>query len=167
MEDDKMRLIRWLDENFELAVLAVLLAVMSVLSFVNVIMRYCFKNALSWSDEVCCYCLALSAFFALSCAVRQGANIRVAAFVTLLSPKTQKILEIICSVIMLGFLAVLLAGTGRIAATSAGIGQKSPALRLPVAGLYGTMAFAVALSMFRYVQFIWRTVIKKEEEDEK
>ena len=56
-----MKLIRWLDKNFELTILAVLLAVMSVLSFANVIMRYCFKSALSWSDEVCCYCLALSA----------------------------------------------------------------------------------------------------------
>ena len=67
-----MKLIKWLDKNFELAVMAVMLAVMSILSFVNVIMRYFFKSALSWSDEVCCYCLALSAFFALSCAIRMG-----------------------------------------------------------------------------------------------
>ena len=159
-----MKLIRWLDKNFELSILAVLLAVMSVLSFVNVIMRYCFKSALSWSDEVCCYCLALSAFFALSCAVRQGVSIRVDTFVTLLSPKIQKALELICSVIMLVFLGFLLAGTCKIAATSAGIGQASPALRIPVAWLYGTMGFAVAFAMFRYVQFIVRTLIKKGDE---
>ena len=86
------------------------------------------------------------------------------AFVALLSPKVQKVLELICSVIMLGFLGFLLAGTCRIAATSAGIGQASPALRIPVAGLYGTMGFAVALAMFRYVQFIVKTLTEKREE---
>ena len=70
----------------------------------------------------------------------------------------------ICSVIMLVFLGFLLAGTCKIAATSAGIGQASPALRIPVAWLYGTMGFAVAFAMFRYVQFIVRTLMKKGDE---
>ena len=100
-----MKCIKWLDKNLELAVMAIMLAVMSVLSFVNVIMRYFFHSALSWSDEVCCYCLALSSFFALSCAIRLGTSIRVDTFVTLLSKKVQKMLEVVCSVIMLVFLA--------------------------------------------------------------
>ena len=79
-----MKCIKWLDKNLELAVMAIMLAVMSVLSFVNVIMRYFFHSALSWSDEVCCYCLALSSFFALSCAIRLGTSIRVDTFVNLL-----------------------------------------------------------------------------------
>ena len=49
-----MKQIKWLEKNFELMILAIMLVVMSCLSFANVIMRYCFHNALSWSDEVCC-----------------------------------------------------------------------------------------------------------------
>ncbi len=64
---EEMNIVKWLDKNLELMILAFLLAVMSVLSFTNVIMRYCFHSALSWSDEICCYCLALSAFFSLPC----------------------------------------------------------------------------------------------------
>ena len=101
-----MKLIKWLDKNFELAVMAVMLAVMSILSFVNVIMRYFFKSALSWSDEVCCYCLALSAFF---CPVlrhtdgnqHSGGHIRHSAL-----QKGAEILELVCSVVMIGFLAL-------------------------------------------------------------
>ena len=52
-----MKQIKWLEKNFELMILAIMLVVMSCLSFANVITRYCFHNALSWSDEVCCYCL--------------------------------------------------------------------------------------------------------------
>ena len=162
-----MKLIKWLDKNFELAVMAVMLAVMSILSFVNVIMRYFFKSALSWSDEVCCYCLALSAFFALSCAIRMGTSIRVDTFVTLLSKKAQKILELVCSVVMIGFLAFVLKGTFEITANAARIGQASPALRIPLAYLYGIMAFAVILAIFRYVQVIYKSVRGKNEEEEK
>ena len=159
-----MKLIKWLDKNFELAVMAVMLAVMSILSFVNVIMRYFFKSALSWSDEVC---LALSAFFALSCAIRMGTSIRVDTFVTLLSKKAQKILELVCSVVMIGFLAFVLKGTFEITANAARIGQASPALRIPLAYLYGIMAFAVVLAIFRYVQVIYKSVTGKNEEEEK
>ena len=45
-----MKQIKWLEKNFELMILAIMLVVMSCLSFANVIMRYCFHNALSWSD---------------------------------------------------------------------------------------------------------------------
>ena len=47
-----MKSIKWLDKNFELMILAIFLVIMSLLSFSNVIMRYCFHHALSWSDEV-------------------------------------------------------------------------------------------------------------------
>ena len=37
-----MKSIKWLDKNFELIILAIFLVIMSLLSFSNVIMRYCF-----------------------------------------------------------------------------------------------------------------------------
>lgn len=160
-----MKCIKWLDKNLELAIMAIMLAVMSVLSFVNVIMRYFFHSALSWSDEVCCYCLALSSFFALSCAIRLGTSIRVDTFVTLLSKKVQNLLELVCSVIMLVFLAFLLKGTLEIAANAAKIGQASPALRIPLVYLYGVMAFAVVLAMLRYVQAIVKNISGKSDKE--
>ncbi|WP_337928843.1 TRAP transporter small permease, partial [Acidaminococcus timonensis] len=58
-----MKLVKWFDKNLELLILAIMLAVMCCLSFANVIMRYGFHHALTWSDEICCYLLALSAFY--------------------------------------------------------------------------------------------------------
>ena len=51
-----MKQIKWLEKNFELMILAIMLVVMSCLSFANVIMRYCFHNALS-----CTFCFLLFA----------------------------------------------------------------------------------------------------------
>ena len=75
-----MKVLHWLDRNFELLILAIMLAVMCVLSFANVVMRYGFHHALTWSDEVCCYLLALSAFFCLPCAIRRGVSLKVDTF---------------------------------------------------------------------------------------
>ena len=159
-----MKGIKWLDKNFELAVMAFMLVIMSVLSFANVIMRYCFHNALSWSDEVSCYCLALSAFFSLPCAIRMGTCIRVDTFVNLLPKSIQHILELICNVGMIVFLFFLLKGSIAIMQNAAKINQSSPALQFPIAYLYGIMVFAVILAIFRYIQAIVLMFKKKEEE---
>ena len=147
-----MKAIKWLDKNFELLVLALMLALMSVLSFANVIMRYCFKSAFSWSDEVCCYCLALSAFFALPCAIRMGSSIRVDTFIHMFPEKVRKVLNLVTNVIMIVFLGFTLGGVMEITANAAKVNQASPALRIPMASLYTIMGFAIALAIFRYVE---------------
>lgn len=161
-----MKHMKWLDKNFELVILAVFLLIMSLLSFTNVIMRYCFHHALSWSDEVCCYCLALSAFFCLPCAVRMGTSIRVDTFTTLLPGRIEKILKIVCNVVMIGFLVWLFRGVVVIIQNAAKINQASPALQIPLAYLYGIMGFAVALAVFRYIQATLACVLNKDEEKE-
>ncbi len=161
-----MKQIKWLEKNFELLVLAIMLVVMSCLSFVNVIMRYCFQHALSWSDEVCCYCLALSAFFALPCAVRLGVSIKVDTFTTMLPKSVQKILGLICDVVMIVFLFWLFKGTLEITVNAASVNQASPALGIPIANIYSTMAFGIALAILRYVQLIYRVVTNKTDEKE-
>lgn len=158
-----MKIVKWLDKNFELMILAFLLAVMSVLSFTNVIMRYCFHNALSWSDEICCYCLALSAFFSLPCAIRMGTSIQVDTFITMVPKSVRKVLEQVCNVMMIGFLALLLKGTFGIIGNAAKVGQASPALRIPLAQIYSIMAFAIMLGIVRYVQAIVLSFMKKSE----
>lgn len=149
-----MRYVKWLEKNFELVILAVFLIVMSVLSFANVILRYCFHQALSWSDEVSCYCLALSAFFCLPCAVRLGSSIRVDTFTLMLPRRVQKTIELFCNAGMILFLAWLFYGTVIIIHNAAKIRQASPALQIPLAYLYGVMGFAVVLGILRYIQAI-------------
>ncbi len=162
-----MKKMKWLEENLELMILAAFLIVMSVLSFTNVIMRYCFHHALSWSDEICCYCLALSAFFSLPCAIRMGSSIKVDTFAIILPKPIQKGLEVICNVAMLVFLAVLLKGTMGIIRNAAKIGQASPALQIPLAWIYSVMGAAVILACFRYVQALTRMLHEKGQQGEK
>ena len=161
-----MRVIKWLDKNFELVCLAALLIVMTVLSFVNVIMRYCFHNAIGWSDEVCCYCLALSAFFCLPCSIRYRTAIRDDTFLSAIPKKFQKVLNLICNVIMIAFFVICVKGGMDLAATSAEIGQKSPALRIPVDILYYVTTFCFIIAIVRTVQIIILDFKGKNEEED-
>ncbi len=158
-----MSILKKLDKNFEFICLAVLLAIMTVLSFANVVMRYCFKAPIFWSDEVCCYCLALSAFFCLPASIRYRTAIRVDTLTAVLPRSVQKVLQIVCDVIMIVFLAICVKGGIDVAANAAKIAQKSPALQIPVSLLYTIMTFCFLLAIFRSVQVIWLSMKEKEE----
>ena len=150
-----MKVLKWLDKNLEIVILAIMLAIMCFLSFANVIMRYFFHHALTWSDEVCCYLLALSAFYCLPCAIRRGVILKVDTFTSMLPAHLRKVLEIICSVIMLGILFLLFKGTSGLIGKAALIHQASPALGIPVAKIYWAMGFGILLGIFRYLQLLF------------
>ena len=159
-----MSFLKKLDKNFELICLAILLMIMTVLSFANVVMRYCFKAPIYWSDEVCCFCLALSAFFCLPYSVRWRTAIRVDTFTGILPKAVQRILQVLCDLIMLFFLGVCVKGGIDLVGNAAKIAQKSPALQIPVHLLYGVMTFCFALAIFRTVQVIVLEFRGKKEE---
>lgn len=149
-----MSVLKWLDRNLEIACMAVILAVMTVLSFANVVMRYCFGSALSWSDEVCCYGLAISAFISLPATIRLRRMIRVDTFTVMLSKKLQKWIGILCNVIILGFSGLCVKGSLDLIAVTVKTGQRSPALQIPVAYFYEVMMVCFVLAMIRAVEVL-------------
>lgn len=149
-----MSFLKWLDKHFEHTVLAVLLVILTALSFMNVVMRYAFQSGLSWSDEVCKYSLVLSGFFSMPCWIRYNNGIRVDAVVGMLPRGIKTLLLYVTDLLMIGFLCFMTKGAFDMAASCAKINQKSPALQLPMAYLYGIIGFAFALSIFRYLQIM-------------
>ena len=158
-----MSVLKWLDRNFEIACMAVILAIMTVLSFANVVMRYCFGSALSWSDEVCCYGLAISAFVSLPATIRLRRMIRVDTFTVMLSKKLQKWIGIVCNVIILGFSGLCVKGSLDLIAVTVKTGQRSPALQIPVAYFYEVMMVCFVLAIIRAVEVLVLDMTGKEE----
>lgn len=159
-----MAVLKWLDKNFEICCMAILLLIMTVLSFANVVMRYCFSNALSWSDEICCYCLAISAFLSLPATIRNSSMIRVDTFTTMLSKGAQKIISMVCTVIVIVFSVFMVKGGLDLIAVTQKTGQRSPALQVPVAVFYWAMTVCFILAVVRAVQVLVLAVSGKENE---
>ena len=50
-----MKILKWLDNYLELTVSVFLMSLMTVLIFLQVVMRYVMHNSLSWSEELARY----------------------------------------------------------------------------------------------------------------
>ena len=158
-----MRVLKWLDKNLEIGCMAVLLIIMTALSFTNVVLRYCFSNALSWSDEVCCYCLAISAFLSLPATIRNQSMIRVDTFTMTLPKPVQRIISIAC-MLMVGVFCVILVKRGyRLLEGTMRSGQRSPALQIPVAYFYRATMICFVLAVIRAIQVVILEIFRKEE----
>ena len=149
-----MKLLRWLDKHFEHVILAVLLIILTALSFGNVVMRYVLKSGMSWSDEVCKYSLVFSGFFSIPCWIRYNTGIRVDALTEVFPEKVKTVLLYITDLVMIVLLGIMTKGSAELVKTCLSVNQKSPALQIPMAYLYGLITFAFVLSIFRYVQMM-------------
>lgn len=149
-----MKILISLDKHFEHVILALLLIILTILSFSNVISRYVFQSGLSWSDEVCKYSLVLSGFFSIPCWIRYNTGIRVDALTDIFPEKVQKILLYVTDIVMIIFFIFMTKGAIDLVKVCLNVNQKSPALQIPMAYLYGLVTFACMLSIFRYVQMM-------------
>lgn len=60
------KLIHWLDEYLEISLCVALMSVMTVVIFVQVVMRYVFHNSLTWSEEFARYCFIWLIYLGIS-----------------------------------------------------------------------------------------------------
>jgi len=96
----------WLWAAARLSV-AVLLLAATALVFANVVLRYVFNFALSWSDELITYSLLWLVFLGGGIAARQGAHISMEVLLTLLSARTQRYNAVMVNMVCAGLSAVV------------------------------------------------------------
>ena len=148
------KLLRWLDANFEGFVMGVFLVMITVVIFLQVIMRYAFNHALSWPEELSRYCFVCSTLLSLSFCVRHKSMMRVDALVSMLPKTVQGWIEFVMMLISLALYVVLFVFSLDTTSLSLGSGQKSTAMRLPMFVIYGWGTFSFAMVIFRALQSI-------------
>ena len=147
-----MSVLKFLDKKFELMLLGIMLAVFTVLMFVNVVLRYCLGDAIVWGDELCRYCLVCSTFLSIPIWIRRRSGIRVDAVISLLPKRIQKVMDVVVYLILLVFFIYLFVVGMNVMESMEG--QLSAAMRMPTAWLYGVVEFGFLLSAFRTVQVL-------------
>ncbi len=96
--------------NLEEGVLSFLLVFMTLLVFVEVVMRYGFNTGINWSQEVTLHTSAWFVLFGISYGVKVGAHIGVDAITRLLEPETKRIVSIIAVLLCLLYCALIIEG---------------------------------------------------------
>jgi len=118
--------------RFEESILVLTLVVMVILIFGQVVGRYVFGAAPSWTEEMARYIHIFQVWIGASYAVKHRQHIRVGAFIERFNGLTRKILESV-SIIIWFAIALFLAIFGtQLVLASLQNGQVSPALQIPM-----------------------------------
>ncbi len=95
----------------EEAIISLLLVAMTLLVFVEVILRFGFGTGLSWGQELTLHLSAWFVLFGISYGLKVGAHINVDAFVRLFSPSVQRLLSLLAVVLALIYCVLFLYGS--------------------------------------------------------
>ena len=109
--------------GFEETAIAVILGLMTAVTFINVVLRYGFNESLIWGLEVTLILFAWLVIFGISYGVRVTMHLGVDAITGMLSTRPRRMLAIFSAVICLAYALLLMKGSWDYWAPYAGLYQ--------------------------------------------
>jgi len=149
------KFLKWLDENLEMSICIVLMSTMTLLIFVQVIMRYVVRNSLTWSEELARYLFIWLIYFGISYGAKIRKHIKIEAFLGLWPKSIRKYIPIVGDILFLGFSVFITVTATTLVQKQLALGQTSPALRIPMAIIYAAPLVGFALTAVRQVQTLY------------
>lgn len=150
-----MRVLFFLERNFERIFITASLIIMSVVLFAQVIMRYFLRSPFVWSEELARYLLVWSAILGVSLAVREGRHISVDFLPVVLGERSNRIFAVLAHLGVLAFSIIMVTASVPLIQRLAMIGQTSPALGIPMWWIYAAVPAGFALATLRTLQALW------------
>lgn len=157
-EGTPMKVLKWLDEYLEEAVMVVLLLCMVVIMGIQVFCRYCFNASLTWSEELARYLLIWAGFISLSYCVKKKISIKITQFEQMLPEKTADYIDIVRNVLLLAFCVYMIPFSIRYLQQCINNGSTSASLRIPMYYIQCSPAFGFTLVSCRLLQCIIEAV---------
>lgn len=148
-----MKVIKWLDEHFEEAILIFLLALISCVELMQVVCRnVSFIPSLTWAEEMCRFLWIATVFLSLPYTIRTETMLRVTALIDILPWKLRNIMNIIVDVVTFAMMAVLSYYSFIVLQRILASGELSPAMMFPMWILYALVLIGFVLAALRSVQ---------------
>lgn len=143
--------------------ISLLLVGMTLLVFLDVIMRFVFNTGISWSQEVTLYTMAWFVLFGASYGVKVGAHIGVDSFVKLFPEKIRRLLGLISVSICLAYCMLFMYGAWKYLAKLKQISLEMEDLEIQRWLSESIILLGFLLLMFRFLQLFVK-IIKGEAE---
>jgi len=151
-----MKILNKILDNVEEVILVFLLAVIVVVMFVQVIMRYIVGGGFIWAEEFCRYIFVFSVFLSCGYVVKRNCMFRMTFIQERLPLKMKFALELIVDVVLIAFF-LYWAYCGRsIISDSLRTNVLSTALRWPLAIIYIVMFVGMILGAARSLEKLIR-----------
>ncbi|MBX3607044.1 MAG: TRAP transporter small permease [Piscinibacter sp.] len=148
---------RWLDRLEEWIVM-LMLAVMTGLTFVQVVLRYVFNTGFTWALELTTVFFAVMIFVGISYGVRIGAHIGVDALVKLLPPPLRRGVSILVVLLCLAYAGIVITGAWDYVDKMRTVGVELEDLPIPVWVVRAVLPLGYALMVLRFGQVLWQLV---------
>ncbi len=151
---EKMKFLKLLDEKFEITICSLLMMTMTILIFVQVIMRYVFHSSLSWSEELARYVFIWMIYIGISYGARIMKHIKIEASLGLFPKKVRPFVVILGDILFFVFSVIIVYLAYDVVLQQVKLGQTSPALRIPMWFMYSAPMVGFALTAIRQLQVI-------------
>lgn len=150
-----MKVVKCIDDKLEEYFLVVTISFSVILIFAQIIMRYCFQQSLSWSEEMARYLFLWQIWIGASFAVKHSKHLRAEILKSIAPKWTEKYIELIALFIWLGFSIFLFLKGVDVVRMVSRMNQLSPAMRMPMVIPYLSVPVGSGLMSLRLVQTIW------------
>lgn len=147
---------RGIVNRLEEGVLAILLGLMTILTFVQVVLRYAFNSGIVWSLEATTYSFAALVLIGMSYGVRTHTHIAVDLFTRKLPKRIQRGVNVIAVVACLSYAVLMLYGATVFVDRLFVLGNYARDVPAPKWLLTTTMPLGFVLLTYRFLEVGWR-----------
>jgi C4-dicarboxylate transporter DctQ subunit len=138
-------------ERLEEGLIALLLTVMTVITFTQVVARYVFNYSFVWALELNTFLFAWLIFLGAAYGVREGAHIGVDALVKALSPRKARVTAIAAALLCMVYAGILIIGGWVYVAKMIQVGIMAEDIPIPQ-----------WVPRLRFAQVLYRLIVGKE-----
>jgi len=123
-------------DKIESSALIISLAVMVIVIFVQIVMRYVFNNSLSWSEEFARYLFVWFSWIGVSAGLKDGEHLKVEVLSVALAKrgliKSKEMINILVYIIWLATTLIVTYYGIQVVVAQADLNVLTPAMRMPV-----------------------------------
>lgn len=150
-----MKVLKWLNKNFEEVVMVAILVLMTVIMGVQVVARYLFNYSLSWTEEITRYLFVWAGFLSVSYCTVKCISIKIEQLVAKLSPRKKALVKVMNHTCEFVFFAYMIPFAWKYLQTSIASGQTSAACEMPMYVVQAAPFVCFLIVIFRVVQRWW------------
>ncbi|MCJ7592297.1 MAG: TRAP transporter small permease [Woeseiaceae bacterium] len=145
--------------------MAALLAFMTVLTFVQVVLRYVFNSGWVWSLEATTYSFAALVLVGMSYGVRTRTHIAIDLFIRKLPTVGRRYIDLIAVVACLAYALLMLYGSAVLVDRMLTLGNDARDIPVPKWLLTATMPLGFALLAYRFLESGWHLLRYGDDRD--
>jgi C4-dicarboxylate transporter DctQ subunit len=144
--------------RIEEGLVALLITLMTLITFVQVVARYVFNYSFVWALELTTFLFGGLIFFGISYGVRVGAHIGVDVLVKALPTRTARLVAIAATLLCLVYTAIVFVGGWTYVSKIYSIGILAQDMPIPQWVPRAVLPLGFALLFFRFAQVLVRTL---------